>query len=93
MAIYHAQVKTFSRAKGHSSVAAAAYRAGLLLEDALTGLRHDYRRRDGVVETRCIAPEGAPDWALVPAGLAGRRSRRASQRFDGCARVRVCLAP
>ncbi|WP_115512346.1 MULTISPECIES: MobA/MobL family protein [Xanthomonas] len=69
MAIYHAQVKTFSRAKGHSSVAAAAYRAGLLLEDALTGLRHDYRRRDGVVETRCIAPEGAPDWALVPAEL------------------------
>ncbi|MCC5087129.1 MobA/MobL family protein [Xanthomonas campestris] len=69
MAIYHANVKTFSRAKGHSSVAAAAYRAGLLLEDALTGLRHDYRRRDGVVETRCIAPEGAPDWALIPAQL------------------------
>ncbi|WP_127172117.1 MobA/MobL family protein [Xanthomonas euvesicatoria] len=69
MAIYHANVKTFSRAKGHSSVAAAAYRAGLLLEDALTGLRHDYRRRDGVVETRCIAPEDAPDWALVPAQL------------------------
>nr|WP_244667850.1 MobA/MobL family protein [Xanthomonas sp. D-99] len=69
MAIYHANVKTFSRAKGHSSIAAAAYRAGLLLEDALTGLRHDYRRRDGVVETRCIAPEDAPDWALVPAEL------------------------
>ncbi|UEQ14238.1 MobA/MobL family protein [Xanthomonas phaseoli] len=69
MAIHHANVKTFSRAKGHSSIAAAAYRAGLLLEDALTGLRHDYRRRDGVVETRCIAPEDAPDWALVPAEL------------------------
>ena len=69
MAIYHANVKTFSRAKGHSSIAAAAYRAGLLLEDALTGLRHDYRRRDGVVETHCIAPEDAPDWALVPAEL------------------------
>lgn len=69
MAIYHANVKTFSRAKGHSSIAAAAYRAGLLLEDARTGLRHDYRRRDGVVETRCIIPEHAPDWALVPAAL------------------------
>ncbi|CAD1788843.1 plasmid mobilization protein [Xanthomonas arboricola pv. juglandis] len=69
MAIYHANVKTFSRAKGHSSIAAAAYRAGLLLEDAITGMRHDYRRRDGVVETRCIAPEDAPDWALVPAEL------------------------
>ncbi len=69
MAIYHANVKTFSRAKGHSSIAAAAYRAGLLLEDEKTGQRHDYRRRDGVVETRCIAPEDAPDWALVPAEL------------------------
>ncbi|AJY81224.1 MobA/MobL family protein [Xanthomonas citri] len=59
----------YHRAKGHSSIAAAAYRAGLLLEDVLTGLRHDYRRRDGVVETRCIAPEDAPDWALVPAEL------------------------
>nr|WP_235641990.1 MobA/MobL family protein [Xanthomonas citri] len=33
----------YHRAKGHSSIAAAAYRAGLLLEDVLTGLRHDYR--------------------------------------------------
>ncbi|MFW3175376.1 plasmid mobilization protein [Xanthomonas phaseoli] len=69
MAIYHANLKTFSRAKGHSSVAAAAYRAGLLLADERTGTRHDYRRRDGVVETRIIAPEHAPDWALVPAEL------------------------
>lgn len=69
MAIYHANVKTFSRAKGHSSVAAAAYRAGLLLEDTRTGQRHDYRRRDGVVESRCIIPDDAPGWALVPASL------------------------
>jgi len=69
MAIYHANVKTFSRAKGHSSIAAAAYRAGLLLEDERTGQRHDYRRRDGVVETRCVIPDGAPDWALIPASL------------------------
>jgi hypothetical protein len=69
MAIYHANVKTFSRSKGHSSIAAAAYRAGILLEDPTTGARHDYRRRDGVVETHCIAPQDAPDWALVPAGL------------------------
>jgi len=69
MAIYHANVKTFSRAKGHSSIAAAAYRAGLLLEDERTGQRHDYRRRDGVVETRCVIPDGAPDWALIPAAL------------------------
>ncbi|EKQ61989.1 MobA/MobL family protein [Xanthomonas citri pv. malvacearum str. GSPB2388] len=69
MAIYHSRVKTFSRARGDSSVAAAAYRAGLLLIDHLTGQRHDYRRRGGVVESVCLVPEDAPDWALVPGEL------------------------
>lgn len=69
MAIYHTRVKTFSRAQGHASTAAAAYRAGLLILDERTGLRHDYRRRGGVVETRCLAPDDAPDWAFDPRQL------------------------
>ncbi len=69
MAIYHTRVKTFSRAQGHASTAAAAYRAGLLIIDGRTGLRHDYRRRGGVVETRCLAPDDAPDWAFDPRQL------------------------
>lgn len=69
MAIYHTRVKTFSRAHGHASTAAAAYRAGLLIIDGRTGLRHDYRRRGGVVETRCLAPDDAPDWAFDPRQL------------------------
>lgn len=69
MAIYHTRVKTFSRAQGHASTAAAAYRAGLLIIDDRTGLRHDYRRRGGVVETRCLAPDEAPDWAFDPRQL------------------------
>jgi len=69
MAIYHTRVKTFSRAQGHTSTAAAAYRAGLLILDDRTGLRHDYRRRGGVVETRCLAPDDAPDWAFDPRRL------------------------
>lgn len=69
MAIFHSRVKTFSRARGDSSVAAAAYRGGLFLIDHLTGKRHDYRRRGGVVETFCIVPEDAPDWAVVPSEL------------------------
>ncbi len=68
MAIYHTRIKTFSRAKEHSSIAAAAYRAGLLLIDE-RGTRHDYRRRGGVVETRCVAPDEAPDWAFMPSQL------------------------
>ena len=66
MAIYHTSIKTVSRGKGHSSVAAAAYRAGLLLVEQRTGVRHDYRRRSGVVQTLCFVPEHAPDWTLSP---------------------------
>ncbi|MDO0864504.1 MobA/MobL family protein [Xanthomonas campestris pv. campestris] len=69
MAIYHSRVKVFSRSRGDSAVAAAAYRAGLLLFDHLTGQRHDYRRRGGVVASECLAPQDAPAWALVPAEL------------------------
>lgn len=69
MAIYHTRVKTFSRAKGHASTAAAAYRAGLLIADERTGTQHDYRRRGGVVETRCLAPDEAPEWATKPGAL------------------------
>ncbi|MEQ7776329.1 MobQ family relaxase [Xanthomonas hortorum] len=69
MAIYHSRVKVFSRSRGDSAVAAAAYRAGLLLIDHLTGQRHDYRRRGGVVMSECLAPQDAPAWALSPAEL------------------------
>ncbi|MEI2260719.1 MobA/MobL family protein [Stenotrophomonas indicatrix] len=69
MAIFHTAIKTFSRGNGQSAVAAAAYRGGLLLADFLTGQQHDYRRRSGVVETFCLAPPDAPDWALLPGEL------------------------
>ncbi|WP_313250736.1 MobA/MobL family protein [Stenotrophomonas indicatrix] len=81
MAIYHSRVKIFSRGKGHSSVAAAAYRAGLLLTDERTGKRHDYRRRGGVVESRCVVPEDAPDWSVIPAQLWGA-AEQAERRKD-----------
>lgn len=69
MAIFHTSIKTFSRSRGQSAVAAAAYRGGLLLADLLTGQQHDYRRRRGVVESFCIAPPDAPEWALDPREL------------------------
>ncbi|WP_310622453.1 MobA/MobL family protein [Flexibacterium corallicola] len=42
MAIYHLNVKPIQRSSGRSSVAAAAYRAGMRLTDDRTGLTHDY---------------------------------------------------
>ena len=62
MAIYHAHIKSFSRGKGESSVAAAAYRAGLDLTDTQTRQLHRYSQRKGVAGYFMLAPAGAPTW-------------------------------
>ncbi|MEA0624158.1 MobA/MobL family protein [Xanthomonas campestris pv. campestris] len=69
MAIYHTRIKTYSRSKGHSAIAAAAYRGGYLLTDPRSGARHDYRGRAGIIQSRCIAPTGSPAWADDPQAL------------------------
>lgn len=50
----HHSVQVFSRAKGHSAVAAAAYRAGVSLVDERTGLTHDYMGRQGVESVQVV---------------------------------------
>ncbi|WP_355608345.1 MobA/MobL family protein [Xanthomonas cannabis] len=64
MAIYHVSIKSFSRGKGQSSVAAAAYRAGINLRDTTHKTTHKYEKRSGVVSQQMLAPEGAPRWCL-----------------------------
>ena len=58
MAIYHASTKPIARSAGRSAVAAAAYRAGVELVDARTGLVHDYTRKGGVEHTEILTPDG-----------------------------------
>lgn len=60
-AIFHCDVSTISRSSGRSSVAAAAYRAGTMLDDQRTGLRFDYTRKKNVVDSFIVAPDGC-DW-------------------------------
>ena len=62
MAIHHLDVSLISRGKGHSVVAAAAYRAGVRLVDDRTGEVHDYERRSGVNGAEILAPAGAEAW-------------------------------
>jgi len=62
MADYRLSAQIIGRKQGRSSVAAAAYRAGVQLEDARTGLAHDYTRKQGVLHTEILTPEGTPDW-------------------------------
>ncbi len=58
MAIYHASTKPIARSAGRSAVAAAAYRAGVELVDARTGLVHDYTRKSGVELAEILTPDG-----------------------------------
>jgi len=58
MAIYHCSIKTVSRAKGRSAPAAAAYRAGVELEEKRTGEVHDFTRKRGVLHAELVLPDG-----------------------------------
>ncbi len=71
MAIYRCEARIISREKrGHSVVAASAYRAGLKLKDEHSGKMHDYSRRSkGVVESAIVGPDGAPGWVHDPGQL------------------------
>ena len=60
MAIYHMSIKNISRGKGKTAIAAAAYRAGTILTDAETGIKHNYTQKSEVVYSEIILPEHAP---------------------------------
>lgn len=84
MAIYHASIKSFSRGKGESSVAAAAYRAGIDLVCTTSHTLHRYSHRHGVASYQMLAPKGAPAWCLdahVFWDLNEAHERRANSRL------------
>jgi len=61
MAIYHFHTQSISRSSGRSSTAAAAYRSGSCITDARTGQVHDYTRKQDVIDSTILLPEGAPE--------------------------------
>ncbi|MCP4932762.1 MAG: MobA/MobL family protein [bacterium] len=86
MAIYHCTTKTFSRSKGQSATAAAAYRAGVELTDTRTGQHHDYTRKRGVVATAIFTPANAPAWNQNRAELWNRAE--VAERYKNAVVVR-----
>lgn len=81
IAIYHATTKPLSRSAGCSSVAAAAYRAGVALVDARTGMTHDFTRRSGVAASFIMAPGNAGEFASDRESL-WNAAEAAEQRKD-----------
>jgi ATP-dependent exoDNAse (exonuclease V) alpha subunit len=71
MAFYRCEAKIISRQnRGHSVVAASAYRSGSKLRDERNNRIHDYsRRQKGVVETVILRPENAPDFTADRSAL------------------------
>jgi len=92
MAIFYSRVSVVSRARGHSAVSAAAYRAGLSLRDERTGLRHDYSKKRGVLASRMLAPRGA-EWALDPSAAWNRAEQAEVRRNARTAREVVVALP
>ncbi|HAU1275987.1 TPA: Ti-type conjugative transfer relaxase TraA [Legionella pneumophila] len=64
MAIAFAHVSIHSRSKGHSAVAAAAYRSGAQLYDNRIGRTYDFSKRHDVVFSEILLPDGANDLFL-----------------------------
>lgn len=76
MATFFLAVQTIRRAGGRSATAAAAYRAGVRIDDCRTGERHDYSRRRGVLESG-LAGWGGSRAELWNAAEAAERRRDA----------------
>ena len=60
MAIYHCSIKVFSRSKGVSAVAKAAYRAAEVIRSDYDGNTYDYSRKRGIVYKEIMLPKHAP---------------------------------
>lgn len=61
MSLYHFHVTQIGRSKGHSAVAAAAYRSGEKIYDDYYGETQDYTKKGGVVKTEILLPDFTPE--------------------------------
>jgi len=93
MAIFSASLRTLSRTRGDSAVAAAAYRAGLAVRDERLGVVHDYNRRAGVERVRILVPGGAPGWASEAAKLWNAAEAAEARRNSRVARELIVALP
>lgn len=64
MKVIHQHFKYIKRSKGHSAIAAAAYRSGERLHNRYDDMTHDFTKRRGIVFTQILLPENAPDTYL-----------------------------
>ena len=61
MALYHFSLNHIKRSKGHTAIAAAAYRSGEKLYDRYYGEVQDYTKKGGVVMSEILLPDYVPE--------------------------------
>src|SRR3546814_14854377 len=88
MASFHLAVKAIGRSAGRSATAAAAYRAGVEITDARTGLVHDYTRKQGVEHSELMLPTDPPEWAADRGRLWNAAPRPEARRAG-----KACVSP
>ena len=62
MANFHSHVKSISRGKGHSAVAAIAYRRGANMKDNYHNKHYSYENKSEVAFSDISVPEDSPQW-------------------------------
>jgi len=82
MAIYHLSVKPVQRSKGRSATAAAAYRAGEVIECQREGRSHDYARRSGVAHTELVGWSGSREALWNAAEAEGRKNATTAREYE-----------
>lgn len=93
LAIYHCSLRTFSRADGHSAVAAAAYRSGSYLKDERTGTMHRYEKRKGVKTAFILAPPDVPEKFFTRAFLWNAAEAAENRKNSRVAREAILALP
>lgn len=69
MAIYHLSMQSVQWSKGHSAVAASAYRSGEKLYDERLDKTHDYTRKQRVEHSEIVKPDNSASWCSDRASL------------------------
>ena len=94
MAIYRCEARIITRGKGHSAVAAAAYRTGTKIKDERAGITHNYSsRQKGIVESVILRPENAPKFCDDTARLWNEVERSENRKDARLAREFILSLP
>jgi ATP-dependent exoDNAse (exonuclease V) alpha subunit len=94
MAIYRCEARIITRGKGHSAVAAAAYRTGTKIKDERAGVTHNYSsRQKGIVESVILRPDNSPEWTASTATLWNEVERSEKRKDARLAREFILTLP